>query len=64
MVLWAANNDAVEFLHVGVNGVMSGGLSAACRTTNVCELKVYSFWRHLAVTMQTAINPMNEHEYT
>lgn len=33
--LGVTNNDAVELLHVGVNGFQRGHLSAACGTTSV-----------------------------
>lgn len=33
VLLWAGQDDAVKLLHVGVDGVECGRLSAACRNT-------------------------------
>lgn len=35
MFLGVTDNDAVELLHVGVNGVKSGCLSTGCKTTSM-----------------------------
>lgn len=45
--LGVGDNDAVEPLHVGVDGVQSGGLSAACHTNKRATSAFESFYMNL-----------------
>lgn len=43
VLLWAGQDDAVKLLHVGVDGVECGRLSAACRNMGKSVRKRLSF---------------------